>query len=399
MKKKLHVFFLFVVTLKIILCLEQSQDTESKECEGCEFDSLKKECSCSKESSEFSTLETEEDKLINEDLPKIYTNEENVSKKKKLEILNSTTKEFLFTKDQFNLPDFDEVYPANQLVEFQGGDFIIGTDKPVFPDDGESPAREVSIQPFAIDMYEVSNGEFREFVKETGYKTEAETYGNSFVMEYFLSEEVNKGITEAVQGAPWWLPVKGANWKNPEGPGSNLINRLSHPVVHVSWNDALAYCRWKGKRLPTEAEWEFACSSGEDDMLFPWGNEFRPHGTFKANIWTGKFPNENTAEDGYNGTAPVNMFVQNNKKLCNMVGNVWEWVADWWHTDHSKEHQKDPYGPPSGDKKVKKGGSFMCSKNYCYRYRCASRSYNTPDSGSSNLGFRCAKFLKKKDEL
>jgi len=259
----------------------------------------------------------------------------------------------------------------------KGGTFTMGTDKPVFTADREMPARSVSLAPFMLDVYEVSNNEFGLFVSETGYVTEAESFGNSFVAEYFLSMETKEKISQAVKDAPWWLPVDGADWRHPEGPDSNIQARGDHPVVHVSWNDAVAYCAWMGKRLPTEEEWEMACRAGKEDRLFPWGNKWMPGGKFFANIWTGEFPKTNTGEDGWKGTCPVTEFPATKFGHKNMIGNVWEWTADWWTAEKVD--------------KVKKGGSFMCHKDYCYRYRCAARSQNTPDSSAYNLGFRCAK--------
>lgn len=217
-------------------------------------------------------------------------------------------------------------------------------------------------------------------------------------MDYFVSKEVNENIQQAVEGAEWWLPVPRASWKQPEGKGSTIRNRLDHPVVHVSWNDAQAFCNWKNKRLPTEAEWEFACRGGKENRLFPWGNNYMPHNEHRVNIWQGKFPKENTREDGFNGTGPVDHFEQNKFGLCNIVGNVWEWVLDGWTTSHTRKPQKDPRAPSLGVDHVKKGGSFMCSKTFCYRYRCSARSKNSPDSSAHNLGFRCAKSLQKVGE-
>lgn len=205
-----------------------------------------------------------------------------------------------------------------------------------------------------------------------------------------LSEPVKAQIHQAVAAAPWWLPVKGADWRHPEGPDSTILHRSNHPVLHVSWNDAVAYCAWAGKRLPTEAEWEYSCRGGLQNRLFPWGNKLQPKGQHYANIWQGEFPVTNTGEDGFQGTAPVDAFPPNGYGLYNIVGNAWEWTSDWWTVHHSAEETLNPKGPTSGKDRVKKGGSYMCHKSYCYRYRCAARSQNTPDSSASNLGFRCA---------
>ncbi|XP_076469199.1 formylglycine-generating enzyme-like [Babylonia areolata] len=296
---------------------------------------------------------------------------------------------------------------TNQMVPIPGGIFTMGTDEQVFVADGEGPARKVKVDPFYMDVHEVSNAEFELFVNQTGYKTEAESFGNSFVMENYLNEEVKAEITQMVAAAPWWLPVEGAYWRQPEGKGSNLKHRMDHPVLHVSWNDAVAYCQWAGKRLPTEAEFEFACRGGLENRLFPWGNNMNPKGEHWMNIWQGKFPEENTAEDGYDYTCPVTTFPEQNKYgLKNIIGNVWEWTQDWWDTRHTTDFQDNPKGPASGTDKVKKGGSYQCTIQYCYRYRCAARSQNTPDSSAANLGFRCAatklpKYLEQnaKDEL
>nr|XP_057910799.1 formylglycine-generating enzyme isoform X2 [Doryrhamphus excisus] len=277
----------------------------------------------------------------------------------------------------------------SQMVLISGGNFLMGTDNPGIPADGEGPQRPVHVDSFYMDIQEVTNQQFQSFVNATGYMTEAETFGDSFVFEGILSEAVKSQITQAVAAAPWWLPVNGANWRHPEGPDSDIKDRLHHPVIHVSWADAVTYCTWANKRLPTEAEWEYACRGNLQDRLYPWGNLLNPKGQHLANIWQGDFPHHNSAEDGYVKTSPVMSFPANAFGVFDMVGNAWEWTSDWWTVHHSTEKQSNPTGPSSGSDKVKKGGSYMCHKSYCYRYRCAARSQNTPDSSASNLGFRC----------
>ena len=283
--------------------------------------------------------------------------------------------------------------PPNEMVKIEGGVFTMGTDDPIIPQDGEGPARSVQVSSFSIDKFEVSNAEFQQFVADTGYVTETEKFGFSFVLETLLSSEVKDTVTQAVANAPWWLPVENSTWNHPEGPDSTIVDRPHHPVVHVTWNDAVEYCKWLGKRLPTEAEWEYAARGGLENRLYPWGNKEYPKGEHWMNIWGGEFPptDSNSDEDGYVGTAPVCSYPANRYGLYNMAGNVWEWVSDWWKIRHTQNDQQDPTGPPSGKEKVKKGGSYLCHKKYCYRYRCAARSQNTPDSSAGNLGFRCAK--------
>ncbi|XP_046614646.1 formylglycine-generating enzyme isoform X1 [Neodiprion virginianus] len=277
------------------------------------------------------------------------------------------------------------------MAMINSGTFAVGTNQPIFVADGEGPRRNVTLDDFYIDVYEVSNRDFEEFAKATGHRTEAEKFGDSFVFEGLLSEETKSKINEAVAQAPWWLPVKDCNWRHPEGPDSDILDRMDHPVIHVSWNDATAFCKWRGKRLPTESEWEVACRGGlVTERLFPWGNRLTPKNQHRTNIWQGVFPSNNSAEDGFEGTAPVTEFPPNGYGLYNMVGNVWEWTSDWWVTEHSDKPAKNPVGPSSGTDKVKKGGSYLCHESYCYRYRCAARSQNTPDTSAGNLGFRCA---------
>ena len=206
-----------------------------------------------------------------------------------------------------------------------------------------------------------------------------------------LSEEDKKSDQQVAAGTPWWCAIQGANWNSPEGTNSDIKDRMDHPVVHVSWNDAQAFCQWANKRLPTEAEWEYAARGGLIQKRFPWGDDLMQNGKHHCNIWQGEFPQTNTLEDGYFGTAPAKSFRPNGFGLFNVAGNVWEWCNDWFSRDfHKTGPRKDPKGPPDGTAKVMRGGSFLCHYSYCNRYRVAARSSNTPDSSTSNIGFRCA---------
>jgi len=279
-----------------------------------------------------------------------------------------------------------------QMVSLPGGTFLMGTDyADAFPQDGEGPVREVNLNPFRIDKYPVTNDRYREFIVATGYRTEAEIFGWSFVFWAHVSKiRFNELVEDTVAAAPWWCKVPGAHWNAPEGPGSHLENRGDHPVVHVSWNDAQAYCRWTGQRLPTEAEWEYAARGGLQQKLYPWGDKLRPDGEHRCNIWQGEFPRNDTGEDGYTGTSPVDAFPPNGFGLYSTTGNTWEWCEDWFDPDFHRTASRDnPKGPATGSARVMKGGSFLCHKSYCNRYRVAARSSNTPDSSTSNIGFRC----------
>jgi sulfatase modifying factor 1 len=278
----------------------------------------------------------------------------------------------------------------SDFVEVPGGAFVMGTDEPYrYRGDGESPAREITLGPFRIGKFSVTNAQFRSFVDDTGHRTEAERFGWTFVFYMFLPDDFPD--TRGVAATPWWRQVYGADWAHPAGPQSDLDGLGEHPVVHVSWNDAQAYCRWAGVRLPSEAEWEMAARGGLVQKRFVWGDEPRPAGQIMCNIFEGSFPVENTAEDGYVGTAPVDAFPANGFGLHNMAGNVWEWCNDWFHsTFHIDGPRKNPQGPPAGEAKVMRGGSYLCHDSYCHRYRVSARSSNTPDSSTGNLGFRVA---------
>lgn len=280
-----------------------------------------------------------------------------------------------------------------RMVALPGGRFLMGTDYAQgFPEDGEGPIREVRLDPFRIDRTPVTNEMFGLFVAATGYVTEAERFGWSFVFWSHIPQEKFQALVEdTVAAAPWWCKVRGARWNAPEGPESNLAGRAQHPVVHVSWNDAQAFCAWSGQRLPTEAEWEYAARGGLVQKLYPWGDKLRPDGEHRCNIWQGEFPNLDTAEDGYAGTCPVEAFPANEYGLYSVTGNTWEWCADWFSPDFHRTASRDnPRGPETGTARVMKGGSFLCHKSYCNRYRVAARTSNTPDSSTSNIGFRCA---------
>lgn len=279
------------------------------------------------------------------------------------------------------------------MVYLQGGEFLMGTDDAEgFPADGEGPIRRVFVDPFYIDICAVTNAQFTEFVKETGYVTEAERFGWSYVFHLFVSARVAERVTQTPQVTPWWFAVEGAYWRKPEGPDSTIRHRRNHPVVHVSWNDAMAYCEWAGRRLPTEAEWEFAARGGLEQRRYPWGDELTPNGEFLCNTWQGRFPHVNTGDDGYEGTAPAKSFPPNGYGLYNITGNVWEWCSDWFSPNyHVHGPRVNPQGPPEGTARVMRGGSYLCHVSYCNRYRVAARSSNTPDSSTGNMGFRCAR--------
>jgi len=285
---------------------------------------------------------------------------------------------------------------AAGMVQLEGGTFRMGTDTANgFPADGEGPVREITLDPFFIDIHPVTNRRFREFVEATRYKTEAEKFRWSFVFEGDIPrKDYARLVKDTVRGAEWWCRVDGANWKHPEGPDSVIKTRWDHPVVHVSWNDAQAYAAWAGKRLPTEAEWEYAARGGLDQAIYPWGDELTPGGKHLCNIWQGNFPDFNTAEDGYTSTSPINAYPANAYGLDGITGNAWEWCADWFSPSfHTTAGRINPTGPATGTARVMKGGSYLCHKSYCNRYRVAARSSNTPDSTTTNMTFRLVRDL------
>lgn len=265
------------------------------------------------------------------------------------------------------------------MVELPGGTFTMGTDTPGYPADGEGPARPVILEPFAIDTYAVTNRRFAAFVDDTGFITEVENFGWSFVFAGLLPDDFPP--TRGVVGAEWWRQVEGACWQHPFGPQSDLVGLGDHPVVQVTWNDALAFCDWSGTELPTEAQWEYAARGGLENTVFPWGDELEPNGQHMMNVWQGTFPVENSQADGFYGTAPVGSFPPNGFGLYDMTGNVWEWCSDWFDADHTDIGV------------VMKGGSYMCHASYCHRYRPAARRPNTIDSSAGNVGFRCVSRL------
>lgn len=277
------------------------------------------------------------------------------------------------------------------MASLPGGEFLMGAEDPAaHPLDGEGPVRRVRLSPFRLDAVAVSNRRFARFVAATGWRTTAERFGWSFVFAGFLSPD--HPPTEAVAAAPWWRRVSGACWRHPEGPDSTAESRPDHPVTHVSHDDAQAYCAWAGGRLPTEAEWEYAARGGLAQRRYPWGNELTPQGRHMCNIWQGEFPTRDDSEDGFAGTAPVDAFPPNGFGLFNMVGNAWEWCADWFDPrGPSPAPQTDPRGPMQGRARVMRGGSHLCHASYCFRYRVSARSSATPESTTGHLGFRLAR--------
>ena len=275
---------------------------------------------------------------------------------------------------------------AADAVPVPGGRALVGTGRAELAVDGEGPERRVRVNPFLIGATTVTNAEFETFVKATGHVTEAERWGWSFVFWSDVPDQV--GASEAVLGSEWWRRVDGASWREIHGPGTGDVWHPDHPVVHMSWNDASAYAAWVGGRLPTEAEWEHAARGGLGDVRFPWGDDEPDDETFlPCNIWQGRFPHHNTARDGHVGTAPAAAFAPNGYGLYNMVGNVWEWTTEDFRIRSLKRQVKERLKSMQGFK-LSKGGSFLCHRSYCYRYRIAARTGISPDSTAAHQGFR-----------
>jgi len=277
-----------------------------------------------------------------------------------------------------------------EQVLLDGGEFAMGDGTgDGNTGDGETPVHQVRIQPISIDATSVTNQDFERFVDATGYRTEAEIFGFSAVFHLALQARPAEFMGPAT-GTPWWAGVRGADWRHPGGSLSDLDGLEDHPVVHVSWNDAVAYCSWAGRRLPSEAEWEYASRGGLEGARYPWGDELiGDDGEWRCNIWQGVFPERNDLDDGFLTTAPVHTFEPNGYGLWQTVGNVWEWCADWFGPRYYKfSPDEEPRGPSLGAARVMRGGSYLCHDSYCNRYRNSARSSNTPESSMGNAGFR-----------
>jgi sulfatase modifying factor 1 len=298
---------------------------------------------------------------------------------------------------------------SRTMIRIEGGRFRMGSDR-FYPE--EAPVRDVEVASFSIDACAVTNDEFTKFVRKTGYVTVAERpldpadFPGAPVENLVpgaLVFHTTAGAVDLRDYSQWWSWMPGASWKHPEGPGSSVKSRPDHPVVHVAFEDAESYARWAGKRLPTEAEWEFAARGGLESKDFVWGDDMEPGGKSFANTWQGEFPWQNLCTDGYERTAPVGKFPPNGFGLYDMAGNVWEWTTDWYTHDRTavaapccggdaRERSFDPCQPGTRiPRKVLKGGSFLCAPSYCLRFRPAARSPQAIDTGMSHLGFRCVR--------
>jgi formylglycine-generating enzyme len=299
------------------------------------------------------------------------------------------------------------------MQSIPGGAFRMGSDRHYSE---EAPAHRVKVDPFWIDRTPVTNRQFKEFVRATGHRTFAEIAPDAKDYPGALPHMLYAGSlvfvppshpVDVKDWSQWWTFMKGADWRHPYGPKSNLNGLENHPVVHVAYVDALAYALWAGKDLPTEAEWEFAARGGLEEAEYAWGDEFTPGGKHRANTWQGNFPNENLCADGFSRTSPVTAFLPNGYGIHDMIGNVWEWTADWYSSRHQADAQKAcciPLNPRGGSEaeshdachanikipqKVLKGGSHLCAPSYCRRYRPAARHPEAVDTSTSHVGFRC----------
>lgn len=308
------------------------------------------------------------------------------------------------------------------MVLIPGGIFDMGGDNEQASAD-EYPKHKVQVSAFYMDITEVTNAQFKKFVDATGYKTTAERKPDwedlkktlppgtprppdSVMVSASLVFKETTGPVNLNDYSQWWHWIKGADWKHPEGPGSTISGKDNYPVVQVSWDDAMAYCKWAGKRLPTEAEWEFAARGGLTNKIYSWGNENINMGKSKANSWEGKFPYLNEKKDGFITAAPVKSFLVNGYGLYDMAGNVWEWCSDWYNAGYYKTIANttsiNPQGPdksfdpdePYTQKRSLRGGSFLCNDSYCSGYRNARRMKSSPDTGLEHTGFRCVKDSK-----
>ena len=272
------------------------------------------------------------------------------------------------------------------LVDIPGGKGLIGTSHPWLKDDGEGPLRKTRLAPFKMSATQITNADFADFVDATGYQSDAEKYGWSFVFHTQVPKAAK--VDKYIPNAPWWGGVDGAYWRQISGPFGPQDCQPDHPAVHISFNDACAYCQWVGGRLPCEAEWEHAARGGLGDVRYPWGDQDPDDvAHFPCNIWQGDFPNHNSGKDGFLTTAPVRSFAPNGYGLYQMAGNCWDWTADDFRIRSLKRTIQAKAAAMKGYKTIK-GGSFLCHKSYCTRYRIAARTGNSPSSSSSHTSFR-----------
>lgn len=341
---------------------------------------------------------------------------------KRLNVIS--TKENLPTATP-NIDSIKKIHPElENMIFIPGGTFNMGARDDQFARPDEYPVHPVKVSSFFMDLHPVTNEQFRKFVEETGYITTAEKDIDWEEFRKQLPPGTAKPADSLLEASSlvftptnhrvnlndvsnWWTWVRGANWRHPEGPGSTIEGKDNYPVIHVSWEDASAYAAWAGKRLPTEAEWEYAARGGNDDYIYSWGFERVNQGTPKANSWDGEFPFYNSQQDGFNLLAPVMQYSANNFGLYDMAGNVWEWCADLYHHDYYQTFDTEkiavnPQGPstsydplePNVRKRVIRGGSFLCNDSYCSGYRAAARMKSTEDTGMSHIGFRCVISVK-----